>query len=56
MLDIVNEMLNGYAGWKIVIDMRSRRLTDDLVNQKKNPDGTKEKKKIINDNGERGEK
>ena len=55
-LDFVNEMLNGYEGWKIFIDVRSRRLTDDLVNQKKNPDGTKEKKKIINDNGERVEK
>lgn len=55
-LEFVNEMLNGYEGWKIFIDVRSRRLTDDLVNQKKNPDGTKEKKKIINDNGERVEK
>lgn len=55
-LDFVNEMMKGYDGWKIFIDVRSRRLTDDLVNQKKNPDGTKEKKKVVNDNGERVEK
>lgn len=55
-LDFVNEMMKGYDGWKIFIDVRSRRLTDDLVNQKKNPDGTKEKKKVVNDNGERVER
>lgn len=55
-LEFVNEVLNGYQGWKIMIDARCRRLTEDLVYQKKNPDGTKEKKKMIDDNGDRIER
>ena len=52
----MNELFNGYDGWRVQIDARCHRLIEDLVYQKKNPDGTKEKKKIQNDNGERVEK
>ena len=55
-LEFINELLNGFEGWRIQIDARCHRLIEDLVYQKKNPDGTKEKKKILNDNGERVEK
>lgn len=55
-LDFINELLRGYGGWKVYIDIACRRLTDDLVYQKKNPDGTKEKKKVLMDNGTRAEK
>lgn len=55
-LDFMNELLNGYAGWHIFIDIACRRLVDDLVYQKKNPDGTKEKKKVLMENGTRAEK
>lgn len=55
-LDFMNELLNGYTGWHIFIDIACRRLVDDLVYQKKNPDGTKEKKKVLMENGTRAEK
>ncbi len=55
-LEFVNEMLKGYDGWEVLIDLRCRRLTEDLVYQKKNEDGTKEKKKVADDNGHRSEK
>lgn len=45
-LEYVNGLLNGYDGWEILIDMRCRRLTEDLVYQKKNADGTKSKAKV----------
>lgn len=45
-LEYVNSLLNGYDGWEILIDMRCRRLTEDLVYQKKNADGTKSKAKV----------
>lgn len=54
-LDFINELLNGWKGWKIMIDMNCRRLTADLVYQKRNEDGTKEKKKVLMDNGVRAE-
>ena len=54
-LDFINELLNGYNGWKIMIDLNCRKLTADLVYQKRNPDGTKEKKKVLMDNGVRAE-
>ena len=38
--------MNGYDGWELQIDMRCRRLTEDLVYQKKNADGTKSKTKV----------
>lgn len=55
-LEFINELLSGFQGWKILIDARCHRLTEDLVYQKKNPDGTKEKKKVLNDNGDRVER
>ena len=55
-LEFVNEMFNGYDGWEILIDLRCRRLTEDLVYQKRNEDGTKEKKKVVDDNGHRSER
>ena len=55
-LEFVNELLKGYNGWKIMIDARCHRLTEDFVYQKKNPDGTKEKKKVLNDSGDRVER
>ena len=55
-LEFVNELLNGYQGWRVQIDARCHRLTEDFVYQKKNPDGTKEKKKVLNDSGDRVER
>ena len=55
-LEFINELFDGYHGWEILIDIRCRRLTDDLVYQKKNADGTKEKKKIIDENGNKVER
>lgn len=55
-LEFVNEMLRGYDGWEVMIDLRCRRLTEDLVYQKKNEDGTKEKKKVTDDSGHKSEK
>ena len=45
-LEFINSILNGYDGWECLIDMRCRRFTEDLIYQKKNPDGTKSKTKI----------
>jgi phage terminase large subunit len=55
-LEFINEMLNGYGGWKIMVDVRCRRLTDDFIHQRKNMDGTKEKKKVMDDNRDKIEK
>ena len=55
-LEFMNELLSGFQNWKIFIDVRCHRLTEDLVYQKKNPDGTKEKKKVLNDSGDRVER
>ena len=55
-LEFINELLHNFQGWKIYIDARCHRLIEDFVYQKKNPDGTKEKKKILNDAGERVER
>ena len=35
-LEYVNALFNGYDGWSILIDMRCRKLTEDLIYQKKN--------------------
>lgn len=43
-LEFMNELLSGFQDWQIRIDARCHRLTEDMVYQKKNPDGTKEKK------------
>lgn len=45
-LEFINELLNGFEGWKIQVDMRCRKFTEDMVYQKKNPDGTKCKAKV----------
>lgn len=45
-LEFINSLFNGYDGWQIQIDMRCRKLTEDLVYQKKNADGTKSKMKM----------
>lgn len=55
-LDFINEVFAGYDGWKILIDLRCRRLTEDFVYQRKNPDGTKEKKKTMDDTGGKSER
>jgi hypothetical protein len=43
--DFVNQVFEGYNGWEIRIDMRCRRLTEDLIYQLRNDDGTKSKRK-----------
>lgn len=45
-LDFINALFSGYEGWEILIDMRCRRFTEDLIYQKKNSDGTKSKAKV----------
>ncbi len=45
-LEFINSVLNGYDGWEVLIDMRCRRFTEDLIYQKKNEDGTKSKAKV----------
>jgi hypothetical protein len=47
-LEFVNAIFNGYDGWKIKIDMRCRKFTEDMIYQKKNSDGTKCKAKVMN--------
>lgn len=44
--EFVNKVLDGSLGWKIFIDLSCRTLTNDLLFQEQNPDGTKSKKKI----------
>ena len=45
-LEFVNSLFEGYDGWELLIDMRCRKFTEDLVYQKKNADGTKNKSKV----------
>ncbi len=45
-LEFINSIFGGYDDWECLIDMRCRRFTEDLIYQKKNPDGTKSKAKI----------
>ena len=44
--DFVNEVFEGYEGWELQIDIRCRKLTEDLIYQLKNNDGTKSKAKV----------
>lgn len=44
--DFVNEVFTSYSGWQIQIDIRCRKLTEDLIYQLKNNDGTKSKQKV----------
>ena len=55
-LEFVNELFDNYEGWQIEVDVKCRRLTEDFVYQKKNPDGTKEKKKVLMESGDRAER
>lgn len=55
-LEFVNELFNGYDGWSVEIDIRCHRLTEDFIYQQKNPDGTKEKKKVQMEDGSRAER
>lgn len=55
-LEFVNELFERYEGWCIEIDLKCHRLTEDFIYQKKNPDGTKEKKKVMMESGERAER
>lgn len=48
-LDFINELFQGYDGWKVEVDLRCRKLTEDFLRQMKNEDGTKEKKKELID-------
>ena len=45
-LEFVNSLFEGYDGWEIQIDMRCRKFIEDLVYQRKNADGTKNKSKV----------
>lgn len=43
--EFVNEVFDGYNGWEIQIDIKCRKLTQDLIYQLRNEDGTKSKRK-----------
>ncbi len=43
--EFVNEVFDGYNGWELLIDIKCRKLTQDLVYQLRNEDGTKSKQK-----------
>lgn len=45
-LEFINSVFAGKEGWDILIDLRCRKLTDDLINQRKEMDGSKSKAKI----------
>lgn len=34
-LEFINSLFEGYDGWEILIDLRCRKFTEDLVYQKK---------------------
>ena len=42
----INELFDELDGWNIYIDLRCRKLTEDLVYQIRNEDGTKNKQKV----------
>lgn len=44
--EFVNEVFCGYNGWELLIDIRCRKLTEDLLYQLRNEDGTKSKQKV----------
>lgn len=46
-LEFINAVLSHYDDWSIYIDLRCRKLAEDLVYQKKNEDGTKSKAKYM---------
>lgn len=45
-LEFINNLFNKSDDWEIQIDIRCRKLTEDLIYQKKNEDGTKNKHKV----------
>ena len=46
-LEFENSIFSGdMNGWTVEIDMRCRKFTEDLIYQRKNEDGTKNKKKV----------
>lgn len=45
-LEFINGLFDGFDGWEIQIDMRCRKFIEDLIYQKKNADGTKNKSKV----------
>lgn len=45
-LEFVNSVLDGFDGWEVLIDMQCNKFKEDLIYQRKNQDGTKEKKKV----------
>lgn len=46
-LEFINSIFAGKEGWDVLIDLRCRKLTDDLINQRKEMDGSKSKAKIM---------
>lgn len=46
-LEFINSVLAGKEGWDILIDLRCRKLTEDLINQRKEMDGSKSKAKVM---------
>ena len=45
-LEFINNLFTGYNGWRILIDMRCHKLTEDLIYQKTTVTGEKDKSKI----------
>lgn len=45
LCEFANELFDGYNGWTIEIDLKCRKLTEDLIYQLRNEDGTKAKHK-----------
>lgn len=54
-LEFINELLAGHNDWKVFIEYKNNRLVDDMVYQKKEPDGTKQKKKVTLPSGDKAE-
>lgn len=46
-LEFVNNIFEGFEGWTIQIDLKCRKLIEDLINQRKEMDGSKSKAKIM---------
>ncbi len=46
-LEFVNNIFDGYQDWQILIDLKCRKLIEDLINQRKEMDGSKSKAKIM---------
>lgn len=46
-LEFINDLFDGYQGWTIQIDLKCRKLIEDLINQRKEMDGSKSKAKVM---------